>query len=75
MHSMQQQTNVLRTWQKQCNKNIAKLQEEAKRVIGLIQPVHQNVRDVAASVERNKMEYVSSNLVEHMQKVEEHVHA
>ena len=75
MCSMQQQTNVLHTWEKQCNKNIAKLQEEVKIVTGLIHPVHQNVRGVASSVERNKMEYVSSNLVKHMQKVEEDVHA
>ena len=72
---MQQQTNVIHTQQQQCNEKITELQEEAERVTGIIHLVHQKVHDVAASFERNKLEHISSDLVEHMQKVEEDVHA
>ena len=75
MRSMQQQTNVIHTWQQQCNEKIVEIQEEVERVTGIIDPMHQNVHDIAASVERIKLEHVSFDLVEHMQKVEEDVHA
>ena len=42
--------------------------------MGLIQHVHQKVREVSNLVESNIPEHVSSDLVEHMQKVEEEVH-
>ena len=36
--------------------------------------MHQKVREVAASVEIDMLKHISSDLVEHMQKVEEEVH-
>ena len=47
------------------------MQAEAERVIGIIQRLHQKVCEAATSLERNMSEHVSSDLVEHMQKVKE----
>ena len=58
---------------KQREEKIEELQAEAERVIGIIHPVHQKVHEVAASIESNMLEHVSSDLVEHMQKIEEEV--
>ena len=48
-------------------------QDEAKKVTGIIHPVHQNVRNIVEIVEKVMPEHVSSDLVEHMQKIEEEV--
>ena len=49
------------------------MQVEVKKVTGIIQPIHQKAREVAASVERVMPKHVSSDLVENMQKIEEEV--
>ena len=49
------------------------IKSKAERVTGIIHPFHQKVCRVETLVESNMSEHVSSDLVEHMQKIEEEV--
>ena len=42
-------------------------QDEAKKVTGIIHPVHQNVRNIVEIVEKVMPEHVRSDLVEKLQ--------
>ena len=75
MCSLQQRTIVLHAQQQQHKEKIEELQAEEERVIGIIHPVHQKVREVSTSLETNMPKHVSFDLVKHMQKIEEEVHA
>ena len=74
MCRLQQQTTVLHAQQQQHEEKVEELWAEAERVTGIIQFVHWNVHEVANRIESNMWENVSSDLVEHMQKIEEEVH-
>ena len=46
---------------------------KAERVIGIIHPIHQKVRQAAKYIGLATSEHISSDLVENLQKVEEEV--
>ena len=68
MRKLQQQMTILRTQQQQQQREekVEELQAEAKRVTRIIQPIHQKVCEVAASVEKFMPEHVIFELVEQM---------
>ena len=52
-------------------KHRSNIKAEAEKVIGIIHPVHQKLCEVETSIERIMSKHVSSDLVEHMYKIEE----
>ena len=71
MRKLQQQMTLLRTKQQQREEKVEELQVEAEKVTGIIQPVHQKVHEVVASIEKVLSKHVYSDLVEKMYKIEE----